>query len=39
MKANLDRANIYVSPEGLDQLPSLEMYVRAHVGSVFEGSA
>jgi hypothetical protein len=39
MKANLDRANIYVNPEGLDQLPNLEMYVRAHVGSVFEGSA
>jgi hypothetical protein len=38
MKGNFDRANIYVSPEGLNQLPSLEMYVRAHAGSVFEGA-
>ncbi|MEU4607597.1 hypothetical protein AB0F43_31820 [Kribbella sp. NPDC023972] len=39
MHANLDRANVYLSPGDLDQLPSLEMYIRAHVGSVYEGSA
>jgi hypothetical protein len=39
MLANLDRVNLYVPASNADLLPQLEMYVRAHVGSVFEGSA
>ena len=39
MLANLDRVNLYVPSSSADLLPHLEMYVRARVGSVFEGSA
>lgn len=39
MLANLDRVNLYVPAANADILPHLEMYVRARVGSVFEGSA
>ena len=39
MRANLDRAHIFV-PAGHDYvLRSLELYVRARVGSVYEGAA
>lgn len=39
MPTNLDRAHLYV-PTGRDVvLSSLEVYVRARVGSVFEGAA
>lgn len=39
MLANLDRANLYVPAASADLIPHLEMYVRARLGSVFEGSA
>jgi hypothetical protein len=39
MLANLDRLHIFVPASSLTVLPVLEMYVRARVGSVFEGSA
>jgi hypothetical protein len=39
MLANLDRANIYVPEASADLIPHLEMYVRARLGSVYEGSA
>ena len=39
MLAHLDRLHIFVPAESSEVLPVLEMYVRARVGSVFEGSA
>ena len=39
MLANLDRMNIYAPASSSAILPSLEMYSRARMGSVFEGSA
>jgi hypothetical protein len=39
MLLNLDRLHIYVPAGSLLVLTALEMYVRARVGSVFEGSA
>jgi hypothetical protein len=39
MLANLDRLHIYVPTASPLVLASLEMYVRARIGSVFEGSA
>lgn len=39
MLANLDRAHIYVPERSPLVLLPLEMYVRARIGSVFEGSA
>jgi hypothetical protein len=39
MLANLDRLHIFVPTRSPLVLPVLEMYVRARVGSVFEGSA
>jgi hypothetical protein len=39
MLSNLDRANIYVPESSSALLPHLEMYVRARLGSVYEGSA
>jgi hypothetical protein len=39
MLANLDRLHIFVPAESANVLPVLEMYVRARIGSVFEGSA
>jgi hypothetical protein len=39
MLANLDRLNIYVPGDRPGVLSALEMYLRARVGSVFEGSA
>lgn len=39
MRMNLDRVNLFVPAPHAELLPHLEMYVRARVGSVFEGSA
>ena len=39
MLTNLDRLHIFVPADAPEVLPVLEMYVRARVGSVFEGSA
>jgi hypothetical protein len=39
MLANLDRINIYVPAASAALIPQLEMYIRARVGSVYEGSA
>lgn len=39
MLTNLDRLHIFVPASSRLMLPLLEMYVRARVGSVFEGSA
>jgi hypothetical protein len=39
MLSNLDRMHIYVPAPSLLVLAALEMYVRARIGSVFEGSA
>jgi len=39
MLSNLDRMHIYVPASSLLVLAALEMYVRARIGSVFEGSA
>lgn len=39
MLANLDRLHIFVPAHAPLVLASLEMYVRARIGSVFEGSA
>ncbi len=39
MLSNLDRMHIYVPATSLLVLVALEMYVRARIGSVFEGSA
>jgi hypothetical protein len=39
MLTNLDRFNIFVPESSVDLLPFLETYVRARIGSVFEGSA
>jgi hypothetical protein len=39
MLSNLDRANLYVPAARADLIPSLEMYVRARLESVYEGSA
>lgn len=39
MLSNLDRANIYVPASNTELLPHLEMYVRARLGSAYEGSA
>jgi hypothetical protein len=39
MLTNLDRLHIYVPAKSSDVLPVLEMYVRARIGSVFEGAA
>jgi hypothetical protein len=39
MLSNLDRLRIYVPAGAPVVLASLEMYVRARIGSVFEGSA
>ena len=39
MLSNLDRLHIYVPAGARVVLASLEMYVRAGIGSVFEGSA
>lgn len=39
MLSNLDRMHIYVPATSLLVLVALELYVRARIGSVFEGSA
>jgi hypothetical protein len=39
MLANLNRLHIFVPAESPDVLSTLEMCVRARIGSVFEGSA
>jgi hypothetical protein len=39
MLANLDRMHVYVPARSPLVLATLEMYVRARIGSVFEGSA
>lgn len=39
MLLNLNRDHFYVSADEKEIVPHLEMYVRARVGSVFEGSA
>lgn len=39
MLSNLDRLHIYVPAGARVVLASLEMYVRARIGNVFEGSA
>jgi hypothetical protein len=39
MLTNLDRMNIYVPEASAALIPDLEMYVRARLGSVYEGSA
>jgi hypothetical protein len=39
MLSNLDRVHFFVPGDSTEVLASLEMYVRARVGSVFEGSA
>jgi hypothetical protein len=39
MLSNHDRLHIYVRAGALVVLASLEMYVRARIGSVFKGSA
>jgi len=39
MLSNLDRGHVFVPGDRPDVLASLEVYVRARVGSVFEGSA
>lgn len=39
MRMNLDRVNLFIPAPQAELLPHLEMYVRARVGSVFEGSA
>ena len=39
MLSNLDRGHIYVPGDAPEVLASLEVYVRARVGSVFEGAA
>lgn len=39
MLANLDRTNVYVPAASTALVPSLEMYIRARLGSVYEGAA
>jgi hypothetical protein len=39
MTANLDRLHIFVRQPSPEFLTTLELYVRARVGSVYEGSA
>ena len=39
MLANLDRAHIFVREPSREFLTTVELYVRARVGSVYEGSA
>jgi hypothetical protein len=39
MLTHLDRAHFYVPGAYAIVLPSLEVYIRARVGSVFEGAA
>jgi hypothetical protein len=39
MLSSLDRLHVYVPAGALVVLVSLEMYVRARIGSVFKGSA
>lgn len=39
MIANLDRMHIFVRPPSSELLTSVELYVRARIGSVYEGAA
>lgn len=39
MLANLDRAHFYAPGDRLEVIAELEVYIRARVGSVFEGAA
>jgi hypothetical protein len=39
MLESLDRAHLYVAAAAVPILPQLEVYVRARVGSIFEGAA
>ncbi len=39
MLGNLDRAHLYVAGDAVPILAQLEVYVRARVGSIFEGAA